>query len=90
MPVKTYAQPEINVNTTGITDMAWGVSFLPVIQEVMKVIDTLSTLPIDPSPSLGFWDKLRLILHWRVRVNFTGEVHVHLKGRSGFLCECAN
>jgi len=80
MPVKTYAQPEINVNTTGITDMAWGVSFLPVIQEVMKVIDTLSTLPIDPSPSLGFWDKLRLVLHWRVRVNFTGEVHVHLKG----------
>lgn len=82
MPVKTYAQPEINVNTTGITDMAWGVSFLPIIQEVMKVIDTLSTLPIDPSPSLGFWDKLRLILHWRVRVNFTGEVHVHLKGWS--------
>lgn len=80
MPVKTYAQPEINVQTTGITDMAWGVSYLPVIQELMKVIDTLSTLPIDPSPTLGFWDKMRLILHWRIKVHFTGEVHVHLKG----------
>ncbi|KAG9055730.1 hypothetical protein FS842_001402 [Serendipita sp. 407] len=80
MPVKTYAEPEVQVNTNGITDMCWGVSYLPIMQEVMRVIDTLSTLPIDPSPPLGFWDKLRLILHWRVRVKFNGEVHVHLKG----------
>ncbi|KAG8796115.1 hypothetical protein FRC17_008029, partial [Serendipita sp. 399] len=80
MPVKTYAEPEVQVNTNGITDMCWGVSYLPIMQEVMRVVDTLSTLPIDPSPPLGFWDKLRLILHWRVRVKFSGEVHVHLKG----------
>ncbi|CAG7848535.1 UPF0648 protein C3H5.09c [Serendipita indica DSM 11827] len=80
MPVKTYAQPEVNVKTSGITDLCWGVSFLPVMQEVMKVIDNMSTIPVDPSPPLGFWDKLRLILHWRVNVKFAGEVHVHLKG----------
>jgi RNA pol II promoter Fmp27 protein domain len=80
MPMKTYAQPEVKVSTTGITDMCWGVSFLPIMQEVMKVIDGLSTLPVDPSPGLGFWDKLRLIMHWRTNIQFSGEVHVHLKG----------
>jgi hypothetical protein len=60
--------------------MCWGVSFLPIVQEVMRVIDGLSTLPVDPSPGLGFWDKLRLIMHWRTNIQFSGEVHVHLKG----------
>lgn len=85
MPVKTYAQPEVKVGTPGITDICWGVSFLPIMQEVMKVIDNLSTLPADPSPSLGFWDKLRLIMHWRVNVEFAGEVHVHLKGNCKYI-----
>ena len=86
MPVKTYAQPEVKVTTSGITDMCWGVSFLPIMQEVMKVIDSMTTLPADPSPPLGFWDKLRLIMHWRVNVQFSGEVHVHLKGSWTSLC----
>jgi hypothetical protein len=82
MPVKTYALPDVHVRTTGITDLSWGVSFVPIIQELMKVIDTLSTLSVDPSPPLGFWDKLAMILHWRVNIKFDGEVHVHLKGIS--------
>ncbi|PVG00036.1 hypothetical protein CPB86DRAFT_872242 [Serendipita vermifera] len=80
MPVKTYALPDVHVKTTGITDLSWGVSFIPIIQELMKVIDAMTTVPIDPSPPLGFWDKLPLVLHWRVNVKFDGEVHVHLKG----------
>jgi Fmp27/BLTP2/Hobbit, GFWDK motif-containg RBG unit len=29
---------------------------------------------------LGFWDKLRLICHWRLKASFVGDVHIHLKG----------
>ncbi|KAG8929196.1 hypothetical protein FRC02_005895 [Tulasnella sp. 418] len=79
-PVKTYADPRVTVRTTEVTDIAWGVSYNPPLQDVMRVIDTLSTAPRDKSPSIGFWDKLRLVLHWKVLIEFDGEVHVHLKG----------
>lgn len=80
MPVKTYACPEIRIQTPHITDFCWGVSYTPAIQDVMRVLDTLSSAPRDPSPPVGFWDKLRLILHWRVRAHFNGEVRMHVKG----------
>ena len=61
MPVKTYAHPNIHVNTDGITDFAWGVSYGPVTQDIMRVVDTLSHAPRDSSPAIGFWDKVRMI-----------------------------
>ena len=59
MPVKTYAHPHIRVNTDDVTDFAWGVSYGPVTQDVMRVVDTLSHAPRDSSPAIGFWDKVR-------------------------------
>ncbi|OBZ70457.1 hypothetical protein A0H81_09961 [Grifola frondosa] len=46
----------------------------------MRIIDTLSHAPRDSSPPIGFWDKLRLVFHWRVKVFFKHEVHLHMKG----------
>nr|VWO95170.1 Uncharacterized protein [Ganoderma boninense] len=80
MPVKTYARPTVLVKTDGITDFSWGVSFQPATQDLMRVIDMLSHAPRDSSPAIGFWDKLRLVFHWRLKVQFKGEVHFHLKG----------
>lgn len=61
MPVKTYANPIIRVNTDEVTDFAWGVSYGPVTQDIMRVMDTLSHAPRDSSPPVGFWDKVRVI-----------------------------
>lgn len=58
MPVKTYANPTIRVTTDNVTDFAWGVSYGPVIQDIMRVVDTLSHAPRDSSPPIGFWDKV--------------------------------
>ncbi|KAH8113231.1 golgi-body localization protein domain-containing protein [Phellopilus nigrolimitatus] len=80
MPVKTYANPTIDVLTTQLTEFCWGISYTPALQDVMRIFDTLSTPPPDPSPSVGFWDKMRLILHCRAEVTFTREVHLNLKG----------
>ncbi|KAI5124944.1 hypothetical protein M0805_007371 [Coniferiporia weirii] len=80
MPVKTYANPTINVLTTQLTEFCWGVSYNAALQDVMRIIDTLSTPPPDPSPTVGFWDKVRLILHCRAEVTFVKEVHLNLKG----------
>lgn len=60
MPVKTYADPEINATTRETTEICWGISYSYTIQDVMRILDTLSSAPSDPSPSVGFWDKVNL------------------------------
>ncbi|KAH8105900.1 golgi-body localization protein domain-containing protein [Cristinia sonorae] len=79
-PVKTYANPIVRVTTDKVTDLTWGVAYSPAMQDFMRVVDTLSHAPRDSSPAIGFWDKLRLIFHWSVKVHFNDEVHLHLKG----------
>lgn len=58
MPVKSYANPVVNVTTPGATSFCWGVSYAPATQDLMRVVDTLSSSPRDSSPSVGFWDKV--------------------------------
>ncbi|KIP10738.1 hypothetical protein PHLGIDRAFT_22173 [Phlebiopsis gigantea 11061_1 CR5-6] len=58
MPVKTYADPLIRVITDEVSDFAWGVSYGPATQDIMRVMDTLSHAPRDSSPPVGFWDKV--------------------------------
>ncbi|KAF9569300.1 hypothetical protein CPC08DRAFT_812902 [Agrocybe pediades] len=80
MPVKTYAAPIIKVTTPEASIFSWGVSYGPAIQDVMRIVDTLSSAPRDPSPSVGFWDKLRLVFHWTVKISFTGDIRLYIKG----------
>lgn len=58
MPVKTYANPIVNVVTSQLTEICWCNSYAPALQDIMSVIDTLTAPPPDPSPHLGFWDKV--------------------------------
>ena len=80
MPVKTYTRPHIKIHSTRTTEFTWGNSMQPAIQDFMKVMESLSHPPRDPSPRIGFWDKFRLILHWVIKIDFDGPVHLHLKG----------
>ena len=59
MPVKSYANPIIRVTAHDVTSFAWGISYGPATQDLIRVLETLSTSPRDPSPHLGFWDKVR-------------------------------
>ncbi|KAF9464454.1 golgi-body localization protein domain-containing protein [Collybia nuda] len=80
MPVKSYANPVLDITASSITTLSWGVSYTPATQDLMRIIETLSSTTRDPSPAIGFWDKLRLIFHWSLVASFKGEVHVHMKG----------
>lgn len=80
MPVKTYANASINVDSPYPTILAWGVSYGPTIQDVMRIVETLTSPPQDPSPVMGFWDKLRLVMHWTMDIKFAADVHVYMKG----------
>lgn len=82
MPVKTYAQPYLKLGSRKTTEFTWGNSYQPAIQDFMKVVERFTHPPRDPSPRVGFWDKFRLILHWKVIAEFSGPAHLHLKGES--------
>jgi hypothetical protein len=82
MTVKSYSNPTVIIRSPFATRIGWGNSIQPAIQDVAKVLDSLSKSSPDPSERMGFWDKLRLQFHWRVKVSFQGEgpLHFHLKG----------
>ncbi|KZS98046.1 hypothetical protein SISNIDRAFT_449676 [Sistotremastrum niveocremeum HHB9708] len=80
MPVKTYAAPIISVRTRRPVEFTWGVSYTPAIQMIAKTLDTITHPPKDRSPALGFWDKMRLVFHWRGEASFKGDLHLNLKG----------
>lgn len=82
MPVKIYGSPVIELSSKWPTRFCWGQSIQPVIADMVRVFDGISSPPHDPSPKLGFWDKLPLIFHtkWLFRWKGTSELHFHLKG----------
>lgn len=81
-PVKTYSDPTFEINTSLPTIISWGMSYQPVIQDMMKIIEGFTKTEIDPSERVGFWDKIRLSFHSRIRVVWKedGDVHLRLKG----------
>ncbi|CEP63887.1 Fmp27p LALA0_S09e04720g [Lachancea lanzarotensis] len=80
--IKTYAKAELELNSDEITLVTWNGSYSPAIQQAMQCFDNFSKPPIDPSPKLGFWDKIREIFHARISVkwNNDGQLNVALKG----------
>jgi hypothetical protein len=80
MPVKTYCKVAMKVATDVPTDFTWGNSYQPAIEDLVKALGNFTHPPADPSPKVGFWDKFRLTLHWRITVDFAGPCHLHLKG----------
>ena len=81
-PVKTYSDVDVSINTSASTKITWGTSYQPAIQEMMMVIEAFTKPQVDPSPRVGFWDKIRLVFHSRVLVSWKGDgdVHLQLKG----------
>jgi len=83
MPTKTYASPVIKIRSADPLRFGWGNSMQPAIQDVARVFDTLTKASPDPSERIGFWDKIRLQLHWRIRLlcpGPTASAIFHLKG----------
>lgn len=81
-PVKSYSDMYVDLNTANPTRITWGPSYQPAIQDMMMVIESFTKPQLDPSERVGFWDKIRLNFHSRVRVAWRGggDVHLALKG----------
>ncbi|KAK7202610.1 golgi-body localization protein domain-containing protein [Myxozyma melibiosi] len=79
--VKMYSNINIDIATSSPTRITWAPSLQPAIQQTMMRFDTMTKPPVDPSPKVGFWDKIRLIFHSKIRFSWIdGAVHLLLKG----------
>ncbi|CAG8512718.1 3510_t:CDS:2 [Acaulospora morrowiae] len=81
-PVKIYSDLQIKVNTSKPTVISWGIFMQPALQDVAKVFESFTKPNPDPSSSVGFWDKMRLMMHLRVLMDFngSGDVQFFSKG----------
>ncbi|OTB07139.1 hypothetical protein M426DRAFT_83864 [Hypoxylon sp. CI-4A] len=81
-PVKSYSDMYVDINTANPTRITWGPSYQPAIQDMMMGIESFTKPQLDSSERVGFWDKIRLNFHSRVRVAWKGggDVHLALKG----------
>lgn len=71
-PAKFYSIVNIDVHTQDMSSISWSVPYQPAIQDVSRVLDSFTRPPVDPSPKVGFWDKIRLLIHTRAKISFVG------------------
>ncbi|KAI8620772.1 golgi-body localization protein domain-containing protein [Chytriomyces sp. MP71] len=64
-PVKIYAQSEtsINVSVKYPLFLSWGMCVEPPLADMIRVLDTFTKVTVDPSPPVGWWDKMRHMVH---------------------------
>ncbi|KAL6930245.1 uncharacterized protein HGUI_03590 [Hanseniaspora guilliermondii] len=80
--VKFYMNLNVDIDSQQPTILTWGKSLQPAIQAVMMWFDFLTKPPLDPSPKIGFWDKIRLLAHGVIKFNWAenSELHLNMKG----------
>lgn len=82
--VKLYTDLDILFDSKSPSRFVWGKSYQFGIQQIMLNTDQFSKPPVDPSIKLGFWDKLRLVMHGKcsIRAGQEGSLEVAFKGGS--------
>ena len=85
-PVKFYSTINVDINSSSPTKIVWGTSYQPALHDATQVFDTFTKPQEDRSDKIGFWDKMRLIIHSDFRFNWKGggDVQFTLKGTDLF------
>ncbi|KAI3404212.2 FMP27 [Candida oxycetoniae] len=78
--VKMYTSMKCDFNSDYPTRIVWGTSYEFGIQQFMLNFDQFSKPPVDPSMKLGFWDKLKYILHGSCTIKTRTSLEVGFKG----------
>ncbi|CAI5760657.1 unnamed protein product [Candida verbasci] len=78
--VKMYTNLLCQFDSDYPTRIIWGTSYNFGIQQFMLNFDQFSKPPVDPSMKLGFWDKLKYILHGKCRIKTRKSLEVGFKG----------
>ncbi|KAI8636510.1 golgi-body localization protein domain-containing protein [Parasitella parasitica] len=71
-PLKFYSVIDYHVFAQGTSMICWSISYSPAIQDILRVLDNLTPAQVDPSPRIGFWDKVRFMIHSQIKIQFSG------------------
>lgn len=81
--VKIFTDMDILFNSHAPARFVWGQSYQFAIQQIMLNVDLFSKPPVDQSPKLGFWDKLRIILHGKFKMRTEPEASIEVAFKGG-------
>lgn len=81
-PLKFYSVIDYDIFTRSMSTICWSVSYNPAIQDIIQVLESLTSDQVDPSPRIGFWDKVRFMIHTQTKFNFIGggDLAIVVKG----------
>ncbi|KAJ3286998.1 hypothetical protein HDU79_006035 [Rhizoclosmatium sp. JEL0117] len=83
-PVKIYMQSSTNIKVGEKSPlfMSWGMCVEPPLADMIRVLDTFTKASVDPSPPVGWWDKMRHMVHLgRTVVNISdGDFKLRILG----------
>ncbi|CCF55979.1 hypothetical protein KAFR_0A05440 [Kazachstania africana CBS 2517] len=80
--VKIYINIQSSVSATTPVNITWGKSLQPAFESLMLWFDFLTKPKLDPSKKLGFWDKIRNLIHgqWSYLFSDNSQLHLNIKG----------
>ncbi len=70
--VKIYLNSDSLVRSSGVVRISYGPSLEPCLSDMIRIIGTFTKDTIDTSPPIGWWDKLRIMLHGFNRIKLHG------------------
>lgn len=77
-PVKFMFDLHCVIKTDRACVLSWSKSYQPAILGIMQSFDNFTKPPIDDSP-LGWWDKIALLAHGKMRFDIENELCLHIK-----------
>ncbi|ORZ12269.1 golgi-body localization protein domain-domain-containing protein [Absidia repens] len=70
-PTKFYSSVHYNIYTSAMSTICLSVSYQPAIQDILEILESITPAPVDPSAKIGVWDKIRLMIHTKTKVDFS-------------------
>ncbi|KAF3991700.1 hypothetical protein FT663_01011 [Candidozyma haemuli var. vulneris] len=81
--VKVFTDLDVKFDSNGPCRFVWGQAYQFGIQQAMLNFDSFSKPPVDPSNKLGFWDKMRMLLHGKFSIRAEGSTQVEVAFKGG-------
>ncbi|KAJ1549214.1 hypothetical protein HK405_007709, partial [Cladochytrium tenue] len=78
-PVKVYTRSNTVVKSSGTVFCCWGACLEAPLADMARIFETFTRPTVDPSAPLGWWDKLRIIMHGSNVVRFEGAGRISLR-----------